>query len=83
MTKAGHDSQGRGGSQKAATEMIIRAPAKQNVVRCGAGTASHVQQPKARKVSDQVSTNFSLNRMESSESLEPAGAIDYGCKDRR
>jgi hypothetical protein len=57
--------------------MIIRAPVKQNVVRCGAGTASHVQQPKARKVSDQVSTYFSLNRMESLESLEPAGAIDH------
>jgi len=58
--------------------MIIRAPIKQNVVRCGAGTASHVQQPKARKVSDQVSIYFSLNRMESLESLESAGAIDHG-----
>lgn len=56
MTETGHDSWS--GSQKAATEMIIRAPIKQNVVRCGAGTASHVQQPKVQKVFDQVSTYF-------------------------
>lgn len=62
--------------------MIIRASTKQNVVRCGAGTASHVPQPKVRKVSDQVSTYFSLNRMESLESLESAGAIDHGVKSR-
>ena len=66
--------------------MIIRAAVKQNVVRCGAGTASHVQQPKAQKVSDQVSTYFSLNRiesLESLESLEPAGAIDHGVQGQK